>query len=63
MQYQWLSTCNEMQILLLYCQMQIVFQKLNAVRCSHGLTISGLMVSLAIFIVTFDSFGFLVKCL
>jgi len=54
MQYQWWSTCNEMQILLSYCQMQMVFQKFNAVLCSHSLTISDVRVSLGIFDVTFD---------
>jgi len=63
MQYQWWSTCNEMQILLFYCQIQMVFQKFNVVLCFHSLTISDLIVSLAIFSVTFDSAAFLVKCL
>ena len=62
MQYLCWNICNKMQILLFYCQVQMVFQKFNAVLCSHSLTISALMVSLAIFSVTFDSAGFLVKC-
>ena len=62
MQYQWWNICNEVQILLFCCQMQMVFQIFNAVLCSHSLTISALTVSLAIFSGTFDSAGFLVKC-